>query len=145
MDLVTKRTTIRTSLDSLADRLSEALTQAGFVVCGMTDFQKMHYDRLKVHHGKHKVLWVDYPAISCDMVSQYPDEGTILPCCVSLVESFPGDIDVIVTNPTEIMATISGNTRLVNSSKRVTDLIESVVKTFETDSAVTPDLVTSWG
>jgi len=144
MDLATKRTTIRTSLDTLVCQLSDAFTKTGFIVCGMNDFQKEHYDALKIHHNKHKIIWVDYPAISAEMLSQHVGDCVILPCSVSVVELFPGDVSVIITNPTEILASISGNTRLSNLARRVTSLIENVVKDYEKDSSATPDLVTSW-
>lgn len=144
MDLITKRTKIRTSLDSLVDQLREALIKSGFVVCGMADFQKELYEARKIRHGKHKVFWVDFPAISAEMLSQPPGEGTVLPCSVSVVETFPGEVSVTITNPTEMLASISTNERLANLARRVTGLIECVVKTFEKDSVNTPDLVTSW-
>lgn len=145
MGLTTSRQiTIRTSLDTLVDQLSEALLQTGFVICGMTDFQKEHYESLKIHHGKHKILSVDCPAISAEMLTQQEDEGLILPCSISLIELYPGEVSVIVANPTEILASISGNTKLASLARHCSALLENVVKSFEEKFPGPPDLVTSW-
>ncbi len=144
MDLTIKRSVIRASLESLVDQLVETLDKAGFVICGIADLQKEHFDALKLHHRKYKILSVDFPAISAEMLSQQPDEGMLLPTCISVIESYPGEVVITITNPSAIIASIAGDERMTTLARRVTSLLEKAVRSLEKDTTVAPDLVTSW-
>lgn len=145
MNLIMSTTTISASFDCLVDQVTTAVTQAGFVICGVADFQKNHEELLNVHHGGYKVISVDLPTTSAQMISPDLERGMVLPACISIVELYPGSVSIVVVNPTEILAAVAGDVRLVSLAKGVTHRLFSVIHQFEKENGNAPELVTSWG
>jgi uncharacterized protein (DUF302 family) len=144
MNVINPKTNIKGAFDDVVDQLSTALNKAGFVICGAVDFQAEHWESLGLHRGKYKVLFVDSPSESSRMLWLQPHEGTILPACLSVIEVHPGEILIVVTNPTEVFASLSNQEQLASQSRYVKDSLKKVVNQLRSDTTSTHDLVTSW-
>lgn len=142
------KTNIRISFHTLMDGLTASLLKSGFVICGVVDFQKEYMDALNEHHHQYKIITVDLPRISTQMISRYPYDGVILPICISVIEVYPGDVSIVWVNPTELLAIKIKDDHLLHLAKQTGDVLNEVLQTIEerfNQWSATPDLVTSWG
>lgn len=139
-----KKTIVKASFDSLVEQLNDALVKADFVLCGVTDFQREYLDTMNIRYFKYKVISVDLPHISWRMVALSSASGMVLPCSISIIELYPGEIMIVPANPTEIIAKVNKNAPLQQLARQVSDMLERVIQTFQCNTQTTPDLITSW-
>jgi uncharacterized protein (DUF302 family) len=138
-----KKILIRGAFEALIDRLSVELKAYGFNVFGPMIVQKDQPGvgpQLKYH-----VILADLPSVSSQMISICPHNGTILPSCISVMEIYPGEIEVVLMNPTELLASMTDNVQLLGLACEVTKCLEDIMSGFESVKNYIPDLVTSWG
>lgn len=138
------KTTIRISFDTLMEELAVALRKEGFVVSGTTDFQKEFMDGMSMHFKKYRVLAVNLPLLSFQMLSIAASEGIVLPCSVTVVEHYPGEVEIILANPTLMIAMMTQDASLLNLAEQVGHRLGLVIRSLERKPVTNPDLVTSW-
>jgi uncharacterized protein (DUF302 family) len=136
---------ISISFDTLVEELKGALEIEGFIISGETDFQKDLIERVNVHYKKHKVLTVHYPALTFQMLSASTLEVWVLPCTVTILEHYPGKVEVACFNPTAVLAKESGDVSLQNIAADVGHRLDALLHSLEQEPNGTHDMVTSWG
>lgn len=139
-----KKTVIKISFDSLMAQLVNALDNGGFVISGITDYQQVFFEKLGIHFRKYKVLAVHIPHIYQEMLTMEALAGIVLPCNITLIESFPGEVVVMSVNPTEIMARDTPGASIQNLAEEVSRRLDVVIDSLQRGSTSIPDLVTSW-
>jgi uncharacterized protein (DUF302 family) len=140
-----KKTIIRISFEALLIQLRTELDKEGFVISGITDFQKEIQDRLNGHFKKYQILSVHIPYLSQQMLSLSPTEGVVLPCYITVIELQPGVVEVIPVNTSEVIAREMHEASLQNLAEEVSRRLDRVVHMVEHGPTKTPDLFTSWG
>ena len=139
-----KKTVIRVSFEALMAQLITALTNEGFTVSGITDFQQEFEANLGIHFKKYKILSVHVPYLSEQMLSFAPLEGVVLPCNITLLELHPGEIEIVPVNPTELIARNIQNAPLQNIAEEASRRLAIAIHTLERQTTGTPELFTSW-
>lgn len=135
---------IRISLETLLAELTGLLEREGFIVSAVTDMQKDFLEKLNVHYGKYKILTIHHPHFSRQMLSIAPVGGLVLPCSITLMETYPGDVEVFVFNPTTFLAKEMQNVSLLGKADEVSRKLDGVIHQLERVSGSIPDLITSW-
>ena len=137
-------TVIRMSFESVLDQLKNELSKEGFVISGVTDFQKLHLPTGS-STGQYNVLTVYHTLLHNEMLTIGPAEGMILPCLISVAETRPGETMLALFNVTETVCASSQNSLLQAVATEVTRRMEVAIHALEKKDAGDPDLVTSWG
>ena len=133
---------VRAAFNVVTDQLLTRLRQHGFKVVGTLALENEEdpTGTLRYH-----VISVDPPRVSSRMASLALLDGVIVPACISVVETHPGEVDLTFVNPTELLAAVNHNMLLLGLASEVTHVLERVVQSFRDDGhALIPDLVTSW-
>jgi hypothetical protein len=130
------------NFDSLSASIKTALIEAGFVVSGTIALKRENDAHASASGLKYEVIVVDLPRVTSQMVEISPGEGNVLPACVSLIEIYPGGVNMIIANPTEALA--NNNTPLFYLAHEVTSSLQNVLEPFARNTNAAPDLVTSW-
>lgn len=137
-----KKTEVQMSFEAVLHELVTSLQQEGFVISGITNFHE--FDAMsEIAHGKYKVLSIYLPALYKELMMLCPYEGAILPCYVSIIETYPGQISVVPYSPSGgIIEMQNGSFQSLRAEvARKLDLAVSALKTKQVKD---PDLVTSW-
>lgn len=132
------------SFEGLMDKLIEALHREGFVLSCVSDFQETPFEPNGITAGKYKVLSVYIPSLYKQMVLTVPQEGIVIPCSISVIETYPGQIAIVPFNATELATMNLSNSLLLGFVLEVTKRLDHVISTLEQEKANSPDLVTSW-
>jgi uncharacterized protein (DUF302 family) len=140
-----KKIIVKGSLEGLVEQIRIELGKEGFTVTGVTDFQREFEDNLGSHFKKYKILAVHVPYLSQQMLSFEPLEGIVLPCSVTLIELYPGEVEIIPVNTTELISNEMKDASLKNLAVEVSRRLERVIGKMEQEPSGTPDLSTSWG
>lgn len=136
--------TIRISLETLLEELTDLLEREGFIVSGVTDLQRDFLEKLNAHYGKYKILTIHHPHFFRQMLSIAPVGGLVLPCSITLMENYPGDVEVFVFNPAIFLAKEVRNVSLLGKAEEVSRKLNEVIHQLERVSDSIPDLITSW-
>lgn len=139
-----KKTTVRISMEALLVHLRTELAKEGFIVSCTTDFQHEFMDRLNGHFKKYIIASVHIPYLSQQMLSFTSAQGIVLPCTISMIEAYPGEVEVIPVNSTELIAREMHDASLQNIAEEVTRRLELVIHALERGPTSTPELFTSW-
>jgi uncharacterized protein (DUF302 family) len=137
-------TVIWMSFESVLDQLKDELFKEGFVISGITDFQKLHLPN-GTSTKQYNVLTVYHGLLHKEMLTIGPIEGMILPCLISVVETRPGETMLALFNVTETVCASSQNSLLRALATEVTRRMEMAIHALEKKETGDPDLVTSWG
>jgi uncharacterized protein (DUF302 family) len=140
-----KKTIVKTSLESLIIQLKGELAKEGFTLTAVTDFQQEFQDRLGTHFKKYKILSVHVPYLSQQMLSFQPLEGVVLPCSITIIETHPGEVEIIPVNVTELISHDMQDSSLQNLAVEVSKRLERAIDNLQREPTGTPDLFTSWG
>jgi uncharacterized protein (DUF302 family) len=143
MTIHAKKIVVHASFKTLIGQLIVELEKCGFNVFGPMRIQK-ELQNVAGTQLRYEVIFVELPRLSSKMIAAAPHEGAILPVCVSLMELYPGEIEVAIANPTELLASANNNLQLFSLAREVSQVLEQVIQKFESDPNWTPDLVTSW-
>jgi uncharacterized protein (DUF302 family) len=143
MPSLLKKRVINASFDTLLGQLKDALDKEGFIVYGVTDLHKGFADRLNIHFRKYVILTVAHLHLYYQMLSISAVEGMVVPCSVTLVERYPGVVEIIPVNFTALIAKESGDS-LHNLAEEVSHRLDLVIHSMEREAIHIPDLVTSW-
>lgn len=144
MDNQFKKTMIRMSFEAAIVQLKAALLNEGFDIGGVTIFHHAN-DSYGRTVGKYQIFHVYDASLYNDMFRISPVEGIILPCAVSVIETYPGEVTIIPYNATESILRDIQNLSLQNLAAEVTRRLGLVIRGLEKRQAEDPDLVTSWG
>lgn len=139
-----RKTTIKTSFDTLVDQMKDILMKEGFVIAGVTDYQQQFRDRMNIHFRKHVILTVYIPMLAYEMLSIAPFEGMVLPCNITMAERYPGEVEIVPVNPTALLVMGIQDASLQNLAEQVSRKLELVIHSLERQSNNMPDIVTSW-
>ncbi|HEY0745027.1 MAG TPA: hypothetical protein VGD40_26360 [Chryseosolibacter sp.] len=138
MPMETFKINARGDFENLLGEVITALIEAGFKIVGK-------YSPLK-NDGEHDLLYqviiVDFPPISQQMLEFNAFEGNILPTCISVMETYPGQSTIAIANPAECYANTGSQT--FRLSVEVNAILRDVLRKFASESNVIPDMVTSW-
>jgi hypothetical protein len=74
-----------------------------------------------------------------------PFEGIILPCVVSVIETYPGETALVPYNATEVIVQGIQSPSLLNLATETSKRLARAIQLLEKEQIGTPDLVTSWG
>ena len=138
------KTFVRISFESLMTELKGALVKEGFVISGILDFQQDLQDNLGGHVKKYQILSVHIPYLSQQMLTFAVHEGVVLPCSITVIETRPGEVEIIPANPTALIARNVRDASLQNLAEEVTRRMDRVIQSMERSPVNTPDLSTSW-
>ena len=136
---------VRASFDTVIEQLKTELEKTGFQLSGVTDFQQAFSDKLNIHFKKHKIFAVYIPHLYQEMLMFECSEGIVVPCNVTLIERYPGEVVIIVFNPTESIVRDIQNPTMENIAHEVSRRLEFLVQSLERESNTNFNLVTSWG
>jgi uncharacterized protein (DUF302 family) len=139
-----KKIIVHASFKTLIDQLIAELQNCDFIVFGPMRIQK-ELQNVETTQSRYEVILVELPRLSSKMITAAPNEGAILPICISVIELYPGEIELVITNPTELLASANNNLQLFSLAREVRQVLDQVIQKFESDPDWTPDLVTSWG
>lgn len=139
-----KKTTIRISIEALLVQLRTELLKEGFIVSCMTDFQQEFMDRLNGHFKKYIIASVHIPFLSQQMLSFTSAQGVVLPCSITMIEAYPGEVEVIPVNTTELIAREMHEAPLQNLAEEVSRRLDLVIHALERGPTSAPELFTSW-
>lgn len=139
------KTTVKGSFETLVTQLKIALDKEGFAVCGVADFQRAFSVEPTLQFKKYQILSVYIPHLFHEMVMLAPFEGMVVPCNISVIESYPGSIELIPVNPIEIIVRGIQSPSVQNLAEEVSRRMDIVLRALEHESTNTPDMVTSWG
>jgi uncharacterized protein (DUF302 family) len=139
-----KKSIIRVSFESLVDQLKAELDKEGFEISGTTDFQQVFMDKLSIHFKKYKVLAAHIPHLYQEMMLLASIEGIVLPCNITIVELYPGEVAIVPVNPTELIVSDIQNASLQNLAGEVSRRLALAIHELGRESTGSPDLVTSW-
>lgn len=143
MTIHAKKIIVHASFKTLIEQLIVELGNCGFNVFGPMRIQKESQNAAGTQL-RYEVILVELPRLSSKMIAAAPHEGAILPVCVSVMELYPGEIEVAIANPTELLASVNNNLQLFSLAREVSQVLEQAIQKFESDPNWTPDLVTSW-
>jgi uncharacterized protein (DUF302 family) len=143
MTIHAKKIIVHASFKTLIEQLIVELGNCGFNVFGPMRIQKESQNAAGTQL-RYEVILVELPRLSSKMIAAAPHEGAILPVCVSVMELYPGEIEVAIANPTELLASANNNLQLFSLAREVSQVLEQAIQKFESDPNWTPDLVTSW-
>lgn len=134
---------MRGTFNTLSNQLNAELKNCGFNVFGpMTVTGEQAIPARP--QPNYEVILVELPRLSSKMITAAPNEGVILPGCISVMELYPGEIELAIANPTELLASANNNLQLFCLAREFRKVLEETVQKFESDKNWTPDLVTSW-
>jgi uncharacterized protein (DUF302 family) len=132
------------AFETVLDQLRNELYKEGFEVGGITDFQNPNNPKEGVTLGKFVVLAVYDPYLYKEMMKLSPFEGIVLPCSISMIELYPGEIAIVPYNPTEQILQGIENPSLLNLATEVSKRMGLAIHALEKEQTGNPDLVTSW-
>lgn len=131
-------------MEALLIQLRTELAKEGFIVSGITDLQHEFMDQLNGHFKKYVIASVHIPYLSQQMLSFTSAQGVVLPCNISMIEPYPGEVEVIPVNTTELIAREMHDASLQNLAEEVTRRLDLVIHALERGPTSTPELFTSW-
>jgi len=134
-----KKIMVRAAFKTFMDQLYTELTDGGFHVLGPITIRSEQNAP-----ANYAVILAELPRLSSKMFTAAPNERVILPGCISVLELYPGEIQLAIANPTELLASASNNVQLFSLAREFRKVLEETVQKFESDKNWTPDLVTSW-
>lgn len=143
METLLKEVTVRNSFEFVVEELAKRLHDQGFLTQDAIDFHNDSLELDRISDRKYAILPVYSHQLSKEMVALFPTEGVILPCYVSVIENYPGEIQVILYNPMHEIARELHNQCLDSFASEVTSRILGIIHTLQ-ELNVSPDLVTSW-
>lgn len=144
MDNHFKKTTVRMSFEAVLDQLKNELHKEGFDIGGVTAYHDAK-DSTGRSYEKYQILHVYDLFLYNEMLRISPFEGLILPCAVSVIETYPGQVAIVPFNATEFIVRGIQNPSLLNLATEVTRRLGLAIYAVEKLQTGDPDLVTSWG
>jgi uncharacterized protein (DUF302 family) len=145
MDNHFRKTVLRLPFETVLAHLRSELYREGFEVSSVIDLQIPHSDAYGVSSRKYKLMVVYHPFLYSEMRRFSPFEGLILPCIISLIETYPGETGLVPYNPTESIVQGIQSPSLLNLATETTKRMTRAIQSMEKEQIGTPDLVTSWG
>lgn len=144
MNTFIEKTFIRVPFETLASSLIQALHKDGFCHVEIPDYENNTNDQVLNHVNKKMIFCVYNSLLYKEMVVISPVDGIVLPCYVSVIETYPGETAVIPFNPTQLIAKDMQNAPLRNLADEVSRRLNKVIGNLKALFDRDPDLVTSW-
>ena len=145
MDNHFRKTVLRLPFEMVLGQLRSELYREGFEVSSVIDLRVPHSDPDGISSRKYKIMVAYHPFLYTEMKRFSPFEGIILPCVISIIETYPGETAVVPYNATESIAQEIQSPSLQNLATEATKRLRRAIQMLEKEQIGTPDLITSWG
>jgi uncharacterized protein (DUF302 family) len=145
MDNHFRKTVLRLPFETVLAHLRTELYREGFEVSSVIDLQVPHSDSFGISSRKYRIMVAYHPFLCSEMRRFSPFEGIILPCVISVIETYPGETALVPYNATEVIVQGIQSPSLLNLATETSKRLARAIQLLEKEQIGTPDLVTSWG
>ena len=143
--MVMDTTIVRLPIDTVMDELQQRLTECGFEVSMVIDLQNTLRKTMDLHFRKYYVLSMFVPAQFHEMLAMSTENpGLVLPCQITVIETYPGETELIPFNPTEILTREMRESSLHVMAREVDEKLNECIRSLRAPHQINPERVTSW-
>lgn len=137
-----RKTIFHQSFPGFVQALTAQLHKEGFEIVSVVDISKVLKAHLQADTRNYKIISVIIPHLFNEMLSLQPFAGFVLPSHISVCETKPNEVEVIVVDPTWAMAQSVDDPSFLNIADETTRRLALVIDLLSHKTAGPPDGLT---